>query len=116
MNAGSIPHGDPAQAALPWTSHLGTKDPMRPSSRHLYPAWLRPGTTREPAEAGTGQVPQADRAWRLWERLRDFDRRYATYVDVALAVVLFVLCSGWIFTDTLGHPDLLVVAALIFPL
>ncbi|HXA72789.1 MAG TPA: histidine kinase [Acidimicrobiales bacterium] len=89
---------------------------MRLSSRNLYPAWLRPGTTRDAAAAGTGQVPQADRAWRMWERLRDFDRRYAAFVDIALTVVLFVLCSGWTFTDHAGHPNLLVVAALTFPL
>lgn len=89
---------------------------MRPSSRHLYPAWLRPATTRDAPAADKGQAPQADRAWRLWEVLRDFDRRYATFVDIALAVVLFVLCSGWTFTDHAGHPDLLVVAALVFPL
>ncbi len=89
---------------------------MRLSSRNLYPAWLRPGTARDTAAAGTGQSPQADRAWRLWERLRDFDRRYATYVDIALAVALFIVCSGWTFTDHVGHPDLFVVAALIFPL
>lgn len=89
---------------------------MRLSSRQLYPSWLRPATTRDPVAAGTGQVPQADRAWRLWEVLRDFDRRYATFVDIALAVVLFVLCSGWTFSDHAGHPDLLVVAALTFPL
>ena len=90
---------------------------MRPSSRHLYPAWLRPGTTRGAvAAADTAEAPQADRVWRLWEVLRDFDRRYATFVDITLTVVLFVLCSGWTFTDHAGHPDLLVVAALIFPL
>jgi signal transduction histidine kinase len=89
---------------------------MRPSSRHLYPAWLRPGTTGDSATAGTGQAPQADRVWRLWERLRDFDLHYAAYVDIALAVVLFVLCSGWLFSSHVGHQDLLVVAALIFPL
>jgi signal transduction histidine kinase len=89
---------------------------MRPSSRNLYPAWLRPGTTREATAAGTGEVPQADGAWRMWERLRDFDRRYAAFVDIAITVVLFVLCSGWTFTDHAGHPDLLVVAALTFPL
>ena len=89
---------------------------MRPSSRHLYPAWLRPGTSRDATPAGTGQTEQADRAWRLWERLRDFDRRYAAFVDIGLALFLFVLCSGWIFTDHAGHPDLLVVAALTFPL
>jgi signal transduction histidine kinase len=70
---------------------------------------------REPA-TDTGQAQQADRAWRLWEVLREFDRRYATFVDIALTVVLFVLCSGWMFSDLTGHPDLLVVAALIFPL
>lgn len=89
---------------------------MRPSTSQLYPAWLRPGTTREPAVAAQGQDPQTDRAWRLWERLRAFDRRYATYVDVALAAVLFVLSSGWAFTDHAGHPNPLVVAALVLPL
>jgi signal transduction histidine kinase len=116
MKAGSLPHGDPVQAALRWMSRLGTKDQMRPSSRHLYPAWLRPGTTTDAAAADTGQASQADRAWRLWEVLRDFDRRYATFVDIALTGVLFVLCSGWTFSDHVGHPDLLVVAALVFPL
>ncbi len=89
---------------------------MRLSSRNLYPAWLRPGTTRDSGASGTGQDAQADRAWRMWERLRDFDRRYAAYVDIALTVVLFVLCSGWTFTDHAGHPNLLVVTALILPL
>jgi signal transduction histidine kinase len=72
--------------------------------------------TRTTAESGTERPPQADRAWRLWEVLRAFDRRYATAVDIALTIVLFVLCSGWTFTDHAGHPDLWVVAALIFPL
>ncbi|HWD55126.1 MAG TPA: histidine kinase [Acidimicrobiales bacterium] len=89
---------------------------MRPSTRHLYPAWLRPGTARNSAAADAGHAPQADRAWRLWEQLRDFDRRYAPFVDIALAVVLFVVCSGWTFTDHAGHPNLLFVAALTFPL
>src|SRR5579871_3468301 len=107
MKTGSPPHGDPAQAALPWTSRLGTKDPMPPSTRHLYPAWLRPAASRDPSAAGTAPAPQADRAWRLWEKLRDFDRRYATFVDIGLTVVLFVLCSGSTFKDHAGHPDLL---------
>jgi signal transduction histidine kinase len=89
---------------------------MRPSTRHLYPAWLRPGTTPDAAAADTSQAPQADRAWRMWERLRDFDRRYATAVDIALTAVLFVLCSGWTFSEHALHPNLFVVAALIFPL
>jgi signal transduction histidine kinase len=90
---------------------------MRPSSRHLYPAWLRPGTIRDSVDADTGQDPRVDRAWRVWERLRDFDNRYATYVDIALAVVLFVLCSGWILSSHNDqNPNLVVVAALVFPL
>ncbi len=89
---------------------------MRPSSHHLYPAWLRTGTAGDSAGSGSGPDPQTDRAWRLWERLRDFDRRYATSVDVALAVALFVLCSGWLFASHEQHPNLWVVAALIFPL
>jgi signal transduction histidine kinase len=88
---------------------------MRPSSRDLYPAWLRPRTATGAVVAGPTPDPQRDRAWRVWERLRDFDRRYAAYVDVALAVVLFFLCSGWLPTHDL-HPNLWVVAALIFPL
>jgi signal transduction histidine kinase len=89
---------------------------MRPSSRDLYPAWLRPGTARPAVAAGPDPDPQTDRAWRVWERLRDFDRRYATYVDVAIAAVLFVLCTGWLFNTHDPHPNLFVVAALIFPL
>src|ERR1700761_2871861 len=105
MKARTRLHGEPAQTALPWIPRLGTKDQMRPSSRHLYPAWLRPGTTPDAADAGaeTGQAPQADRAWRLWERLRDFDRRYAAAVDIAITVVLFVLCSGWTFREHALH-------------
>ena len=107
--------GGPAQAALRWSSRLGTKDPMAPSSRHLYPEWLRPRTpaaARRPA----GARPRDDGAWRVWEWLRAFDRRYATLVDVVLAAGLFVLCSGWVIERTATRPDLWFVAALIFPL
>jgi signal transduction histidine kinase len=89
---------------------------MRPSSRYLYPAWLRPAAISDTAVAGVGPDEQADRTWRLWERVRDFDRRYATYVDVVLAAGLFGLCSGWLFSSHAVHPNLWVVAALIFPL
>jgi signal transduction histidine kinase len=89
---------------------------MRPSSRHLYPAWLRPAAISDTAVAGVGPDERTDRTWRLWERVRDFDRRYATYVDVVLAAGLFVLCSGWLFSSHAAHPNLWVVAALIFPL
>ena len=84
---------------------------MRPSSRDLYPAWLRPGTARPAVVAGPDPDPQMDRAWRVWERLRDFDRRYATYVDVAIAAVLFVLCTGWLFNTHDPHPNLFAASA-----
>ena len=59
---------------------------------------------------------QLDGAWRVWERLRAFDRRFATYVDIALAAGLFVLCSGWVIEQTASRPNLWFVAALVFPL
>jgi len=59
---------------------------------------------------------QLDGAWRVWERLRALDRRFATYVDIVLAAGLFVLCSGWVIEKTASRPNLWVVAALIFPL
>ena len=90
---------------------------MRPSSRHLYPQWLRPGTAQDGAAAETADTPQLDGAWRLWERMRAIDRRYASLVDIAVAVVLFLLCSGLIFfTSHANNPNLWVVAALTFPL
>ena len=52
MRPGWLPKGDPAQAALRWSSRLGTKDPMAPSTRHLYPQWLRPGNARRPLPSG----------------------------------------------------------------
>jgi len=89
---------------------------MAPSSRHLYRQWLRPGSAQGAAGAGEAPDRQLDGAWRVWERLRAFDRRYATYVDIALAAALFVLCSGW-FTEAGGaNPNLWLVAALTFPL
>ncbi len=88
---------------------------MRPSS-HFYPEWLRPGTPRQGTAAGAAEGRQLDGAWRVWERVHAFDRRYGTLVDVAGAVVLFVLCSGVFFSSHATRPDLLVVAALIFPL
>jgi len=50
--------------------------------------------------------------------MRAFDRRYATYVDVVIAVVLFVLCSGWFIDSGAGikTPSLWLVAALTAPL
>jgi signal transduction histidine kinase len=95
---------------------------MRPSSRHLYPAWLRLGTARDgaagstAATAGTAEGPELLGAWRVWERVGAFDRRYGGLVDVALAAALFVLSSGALFTPPGASPNLLVIAALTFPL
>ena len=90
---------------------------MAPSSRHLYPEWLRPRNARSDAPAGVASDRQGeDGAWRVWDWLRAVDRRYATLVDVVLAAGLFLLCSGWVIERTATRPDLWFVAALIFPL
>ena len=92
---------------------------MSPSARHLYPASLRHNAA-VPAPTADGEPSrQLDGAWRVWERLRAFDRRYATWVDLFIALSLFVVCSGW-----LGHlevhafyaGDLWFVAGLTLPL
>ena len=89
---------------------------MAPSSRHLYPEWLRPRSARVDAQPATPREQQDDGAWRVWQWLRAFDRRYATLVDLVLAAGLFVLCSGWFVERTAPRPSLWFVAALIFPL
>jgi signal transduction histidine kinase len=88
---------------------------MAPSSRHLYPKWLRPRNARGGPYAGAPHDRQDDGTWPVWQWLRALDRRYATLVDLALAAALFVLCSGLVVEQT-GHPSLWFVAALIFPL
>ena len=88
---------------------------MAPSSRHLYPEWLRSRSARGGPHAGGPRDRQDDGAWRVWQWVRALDRRYAALVDLALAAALFVLCSGWVVEQT-GHPSLWFVAALIFPL
>jgi signal transduction histidine kinase len=89
---------------------------MAPSSRHLYPEWLRPRSARVGALPETPPEQQDDGAWRVWQWLRAFDRRYAPLVDLVLAAGLFVLCSGWFVERTAPRPSLFFVAALIFPL
>ncbi len=88
---------------------------MAPSARHLYPEWLRPGSARGAPGGEPWAERQPDGAARVWERLRAFDRRYATSVDVALACFLFVLCSGWLIERGTA-PNLWLAAALISPL
>jgi signal transduction histidine kinase len=88
---------------------------MTRSARHLYPAWLRPGSARGAPGGEPGVERQPDGAAQILERLRAFDRRYAGYADVALAGVLFVLCSGWLIERGTA-PNLWLAAALILPL
>jgi signal transduction histidine kinase len=57
-----------------------------------------------------------DGAWRVWETLTSWDARYAGVVDVAVAVGLFLFCSGWFFQSGPGQPNLVFVAALTIPL
>jgi signal transduction histidine kinase len=59
---------------------------------------------------------QMDSAWRVWETLTTWDARYAGMVDTAVAVGLFLFCSGWFFESGPGHPNLAFVAALTIPL
>jgi signal transduction histidine kinase len=89
---------------------------MAPSSRHLYPEWLRPRPARGGAFTAKLHDQRDDGAWRVWQWLRAFDRRFATLVDLALAVALFVLCSGWLVERGAIRPSLWLVAALVFPL
>jgi signal transduction histidine kinase len=89
---------------------------MDPSSRHLYPEWLRPRTPRGGTATGGRPDRQDEGTWRVWEWLRVFDRRYATLVDVVLAAGLFVLCSGWVIERPATAPNLGLAAALIVPL
>jgi signal transduction histidine kinase len=87
---------------------------MAPSSRHLYPEWLRPVSIRGAAgRAAAERRPEGPS--RVWERLRDFDRRYANAVDLVLAAGLFVVCSGWLI-ERGSKPSLWLVAALVAPL
>ncbi len=89
---------------------------MAPSSRHLYPEWLRPRPPRDGAPTGQVDDVRDDGAWRVWQWLRAFDRRNATLVDLVLAAGLFLVCSGWLVQQGETRPSLWFVAALVFPL
>jgi signal transduction histidine kinase len=64
----------------------------------------------------SGASRQMDGAWRVWETLTTWDGRYAGVVDTAVAVGLFLFCSGWFFESGRGRPNLGFVAALTIPL
>ena len=48
--------------------------------------------------------------------LRGWDQRFAIVVDAALAVLLFIVCSGWFAFSKVAHVDLWFVAGLTPPL
>ena len=96
------PDRDPAQAALRWSARPGTKDPMAPAHVTSTPSGSGPGAPGTRAGDRARPEPPARRGRRSWERLRAFDRRYATYVDLALAAGLFVVCSGWVLEPRHG--------------
>jgi signal transduction histidine kinase len=80
---------------------------------HTHPGWMQ----QPPApHAGEG-TRQVDGAWRVWEKLRAWDQRFAIAVDATLAVGLFVITSGWLEAlAKVTHPDLFFVAGLTLPL
>ena len=65
------------------------------SGERQFPEWMRLGPAPTSTE-GTVDGPAGglDGAWRVWERLRGWDRRYAFVVDTVLAVGLFVVGVG----------------------
>ncbi len=89
---------------------------MASSARETHPGWLRFRGEPVPEVTPLALDGHVDRAWRTWDRLRAFDRRYATLVDVAIAVGLFVLSSGWVIERTAQQPSLWFVGALTLPL
>jgi signal transduction histidine kinase len=76
-----------------------------------------PGRAGRKSAPDVGETPRPlDGAWRVWERLRAWDQRFAILVDSTLAVGLFVVCSGWFSLSKVSHPDLWFVAGLTLPL
>jgi signal transduction histidine kinase len=76
-----------------------------------------PGRKRQTPVPDFGESSQpVDGAWRVWEKMRAWDQRFAIVVDATLAVGLFVLCSGWLVFARISHPDLWFVAGLTLPL
>jgi signal transduction histidine kinase len=94
-------------------SRLGVKEePMSPTDDRDT---VTPSTV--PDEASGGEADhQVDGAWRVWETLRDWDQRYALAVDVALALGLFLVCSGVFGLPDTRVADIGFVAGLTLPL
>jgi len=89
---------------------------MSPTDDRSLPEWLRLGPVTSVIRDPRDGDHRLDLAWRLWDRLRGWDRRYAFVVDAVLAVGLFFLGSGRIVLAGALHPNLAFVAALTLPL
>ena len=74
------------------------------------------GAQAGPASSRNEIQQPVDGAWRVWETLHGWDQRFAIVVDAALAVVLFIVCSGWFAFSKFPHVDLWFVAGLTVPL
>ncbi|MGO8860405.1 MAG: sensor histidine kinase [Acidimicrobiales bacterium] len=76
-----------------------------------------PESTRQgPTPEGGNPAQPVDRAWRIWERLRGWDQRYAMVVDTTIAIGLFLISTGWFAFAMVPHSDLWFVAGLTVPL
>jgi signal transduction histidine kinase len=72
--------------------------------------------TDPPGPTHRDSARQMDGAWRVWESLTNWDARYARWVDIAVAVGLFLFCSGWFFQAGPIHTNIGFDAALTAPL
>jgi signal transduction histidine kinase len=85
----------------------------------MSPAVDRPqaGFAQAGPAPGNPEIQQpVDGAWRVWETLHRWDQRFAIVVDAVLAVLLFIVCSGWFAFSQVAPADLWFVAGLTLPL
>jgi signal transduction histidine kinase len=79
------------------------------------PPWLQWGPL--PELTGTGDTSgQLSWAWRIWEELRAWDRRYAYVVDTCIAVGLFLMAAGTMLRNGAPGGDIAFSVALSAPL
>jgi hypothetical protein len=89
------------------------QDTMPAHDARANPRWRRHGQAFDLGEAGY----QVDGAWLLWKRMHSWGQRFDVEVDIAWAIGLFLICSGWfIQASRTAHLDIGFVAALTLPL